>query len=254
MASGTNKPLLFLTACVNPKGMTFTAIQSPQIRLEQYLQAVRFYLKETPYEILLIDNSNYDFTPNFEKEVIDGRMEILSFDGNNYDKSLGKGYGEGLIIKYGFEHSQMIQRHETIIKVTGRHIVKNTVPLMRVSKHFNFHSKPFVAANVGLSGGYACSDIFIASKSFYQDFFIDSMSRINDSKKIYFEHVLYQAICQNYKGGEKAQAHLFPPAYIANRVVGFNRRTIRRRQAFMGCKTEAADKILVVCPEYRFHH
>ena len=32
--------ILFLTACVNPKGMTYTKLSNPEIRLQQYKDAL----------------------------------------------------------------------------------------------------------------------------------------------------------------------------------------------------------------------
>lgn len=190
--------ILFLTACVNPNGMALTAIQSPDVRLKQYLEAVKYYLAHTPFKILLIDNSSFDFTPYFEEEVKAGRIEILNFNGNCFDKNLGKGYGEGVIIKFAFEHSRFIQEHETVIKITGRHIVTNVIRLMKVATKLNFPFRPFIAANISSKEHIAVSDIFIATKDFFQDFFLKKLGMINDSNGIYFEHVLYESIYRGY--------------------------------------------------------
>lgn len=129
--------LLFLTACVTPNGMTFTVLQNPRIRLEQYLKSVTYYLTVTDFDILLVENSGHDFIPYFEKYVKNKRIEILSFEGNDYDKCLGKGYGEGVIIKYAFNHSSFIKSHNYIVKITGRHIVTNIEQIL--SSVFFFH-------------------------------------------------------------------------------------------------------------------
>lgn len=39
--------ILFLTACVNPKGMTYTKLSNPEIRLQQYKDALDWYLENT---------------------------------------------------------------------------------------------------------------------------------------------------------------------------------------------------------------
>ena len=39
--------ILFLTACVNPKGMAYTKLSNPEIRLQQYKDALDWYLENT---------------------------------------------------------------------------------------------------------------------------------------------------------------------------------------------------------------
>lgn len=53
-------PLLLLTACVNPNGMKFTALQDPKVRMTQYVKAVNFYLSKTDFPVLVVENSGYD--------------------------------------------------------------------------------------------------------------------------------------------------------------------------------------------------
>ncbi len=53
-------PLLLLTACVNPNGMKFTALQDPKIRMTQYVKAINFYLSKTDFPVLVVENSGYD--------------------------------------------------------------------------------------------------------------------------------------------------------------------------------------------------
>ena len=46
--------ILFLTACVNPKGMAYTKLSNPEIRLQQYKDALNWYLENTDMKILLV--------------------------------------------------------------------------------------------------------------------------------------------------------------------------------------------------------
>ena len=43
--------LIFLTACVNPKGMAYTKLSNPEIRLQQYKDALDWYLENTTMKI-----------------------------------------------------------------------------------------------------------------------------------------------------------------------------------------------------------
>lgn len=191
------KFLLFLTACVNPQGMAFTVLQNPQIRLEQYLKSITYYLTKTDFDILLVENSGYDFLPHFKEYAKNKRIEILSFNGNGYNKALGKGYGEGLIIKYAFNHSSFINNHDYIVKITGRHIVTNIKQILGGVFFFHHFNKRTVSAALNLNEKVAYSEVFVASPEFYSLYFLKRLNEINDSRGIFFEHILYEAISES---------------------------------------------------------
>lgn len=119
----SNKICILLTACVNPRGMSHTALQDPVVRAKQYRQALDFYIKETNLPIVFCENTMYDMSVDYKQYIDSGRLEFLTFDGNNYDKQRGKGYGEAVIMKYAVEHSNLIRNSKYIIKITGRLIV-----------------------------------------------------------------------------------------------------------------------------------
>ena len=112
-----------MTACVNPCGMSHTKLQDPEIRANQYRQALDFYIKETNLPIVFCENTMYDFSSGYQQIITSGRLEYLTFDGNNYDTSRGKGYGEALIIRYAINNSDIIKNSKYVIKITGRLII-----------------------------------------------------------------------------------------------------------------------------------
>ena len=67
--------ILFLTACVNSKGMAYTKLSNPEIRLQQYKDTLNWYLENTDMKILLVENSGYDFSDSHQKQIDEGRME-----------------------------------------------------------------------------------------------------------------------------------------------------------------------------------
>lgn len=87
--------ILFLTACVNPKGMAYTKLSNPEIRLQQYKDALDWYLENTTMKILLVENSGYDFSDCYQKQIREGRLEFICYDGNDYDRRRGKGVWRG---------------------------------------------------------------------------------------------------------------------------------------------------------------
>lgn len=195
------EPLLFLTASVNVGGALHVSdeLQQTEVRIQQYLQAIRIQLENTTFRILLVENTGYDFSKHFTAEIASGRMEVLTFYGNERAGDLGRGYGEMVILKYGFEHSQFVKECNTVIKVTGRHVVHNTQQLYRLIKLFR-HKRDFVAANLQGYTHWATSDLFVASKSFYENHLFPLTPQLKDWVYNY-ENALYDAMCSSARAG-----------------------------------------------------
>lgn len=122
--------VLLLTACISPNGMSYTAVQNPMEREAAYLDALSYYIDNTRFRIVFCNNSGEDISSKVKDN--EGRVEFLSYLGNDYDKSLGKGYGEFQIIEYAFEHSKLLLSCKRIVKITGKLKVKN---LSEILKH-----------------------------------------------------------------------------------------------------------------------
>lgn len=188
--------IILLTACINPGEMPFTVVSDATQRLNQYLLALQFYLQNTSCPIVFVDNSNMDKTPFLEYESQYGsRLEILSFDGNKV-KTQGKGLGEMEIIEYALIHSKfnlLLDKHR-IVKITGRLIVRNINSLLKCDK---WHLYPYksIVCHVNSDLTFADSRIFISLGSF-MNLLVKQKKYLNDTKGIYFEHLLCQQIKQ----------------------------------------------------------
>ena len=188
--------IILLTACINPGGMPFTVVSDATQRLNQYLLALQFYLQNTSCPIVFVDNSNMDKTPFLEYESQYGsRLEILSFDGNKV-KTQGKGLGEMEIIEYALIHSKfnlLLDKHR-IVKITGRLIVRNINSLLKCDK---WHLYPYksIVCHVNSDLTFADSRIFISLGSF-MNLLVKQRKYLNDTKGMYFEHLLCQQIKQ----------------------------------------------------------
>lgn len=188
--------IILLTACINPGGMPFTVVSDATQRLNQYLLALQFYLQNTSCPIVFVDNSNMDKTPFLEYESQYGsRLEILSFDGNKV-KTQGKGLGEMEIIEYALIHSKfnLLLDKYRIVKITGRLIVRNINSLLKCDK---WHLYPYksIVCHVNSDLTFADSRIFISLGSFMY-LLVKQKKYLNDTKGIYFEHLLCQQIKQ----------------------------------------------------------
>ena len=181
---------ILLTACINPAGMMFTHLQDAQIRKEQYVSALKFYLGLHCGKIVFAENSNTDISYQFRKEIVNNQIEFLIFKGNKFDPELGKGYGEAEIIEHAINHSHFIRESDYVIKVTGRLIPINFKLLFT---DFKIYRKFDIIASY-VCRGLMDSRIIIAKPEFWEKVFLPKRHRLNDSKNYYFEHLLEECI------------------------------------------------------------
>jgi len=185
-----SKMVILLTACINPNGMPFTKLTMPTERMKQYIYALRFYLNNTSIPVVFVENSNTDISIFFKKEIRPHYLEIHTFQGNkNLEK--GKGYGEAEIIEYAINHSKLICSNCCLIKITGRLVIKNLNSLINIRRILFLNQSIQSTINSELS--FADSRIIIAPIGFY-NLFLRNKNRINDSNKVFFEHILAETI------------------------------------------------------------
>lgn len=182
------KMVILLTGCIDPNGMAYTALNSIEERKTQYVNAIQFYLKETSYPIVFCENSGTDISYLFQNHINSGRLECLSFYGNQ-NKEKGKGYGEAEIIEYTLNHSRLICDNCIITKITGRLIINNICNILSpLKKQDNFVSCLFHS-----DLKFADSRLICAATGFYTEF-LKNKDQINDNNGVYFEHILSSSV------------------------------------------------------------
>ena len=184
------KYVILLTACVNPGAMPFTALVDTSERLRQYREALDFYLHHTSLPIVFCENTLCDFSGDYRCYLDEGRLEYITFDGNTFDKSKGKGYGEAMIMEEALNRSLFLAECSFVVKVTGRLIVRNIAMLIRDNSRMLTPTIQTFYPNKGMID----SRVFIAPKEFVAVDFLMEKERINDSCGVFFEHVLYETL------------------------------------------------------------
>jgi hypothetical protein len=178
--------VILLTACVDPNGMKYTKLQNSEQRKKQYIEALDWYINNTNFNIIFAENSNCDFSDMYKKYIEENRLEYLTYSGNDYDKSLGKGFGEANIIKYAINNSKLIRDDDYIIKITGR------IKVLNINKLIDVKDKAIQYKNNG--NKFAEGTIVSFPVKFIKKYFNKNINLINDSKSFYFEHALYKSI------------------------------------------------------------
>ena len=215
MLTYSNKTVILLTACINPGGMSHTKLQTPSERLQQYRQALDWYLENTTPKIVFVENTGYDLSNAYLNYIREGRLEILTFNGNDFDKSLGKGYGEAIIIEYALNHSIFLKTDCNIIKITGRLICEN---VEKMAKKYNIENCVYGTTLLDVKGKKEFnSQVFVAPKCFFLKYFLPRKDELDDSRFYWFEHLLYDATKQWIRNGMK-----FKEMWIPFKIVGIS--------------------------------
>jgi hypothetical protein len=100
------------------------------VRLNVYLQSILQWLTKTNFNIILVENSGYNYDElNEEKELYKGRFELITFKESELEEASylkgndSKGSSEIFAINYAFHNSKIIHTSHFIIKVTGRFFI-----------------------------------------------------------------------------------------------------------------------------------
>lgn len=137
-----NRPeILVMTGTISVGETPYVEIKDSQERLLQYLCSLIAWIKLTSIKtIVFCENSNttYDFRPLIEFAEAEGkRLEVLTFDGNQYSKKYGKGFGEGIIMEYVANHSQYFKESKSFYKITGRLFIENFETIKEIHSYSN---------------------------------------------------------------------------------------------------------------------
>ncbi len=190
-----NNFCVLLTASIDPKGCILLKRSDPKIREMDYINSLKLWLSKTNFRIVFCENSGYDLK-NIRKvcKPYGDRVEIIQFDGNNYPRYLGKGYGEYRIIDKALTESKLIKETDNIVKVTGRIFIKNIYDI--ISSYNQDSTVGFAIENQKLQ-----TVVCIFKLDFF-NIFKKQAHVIDDSKNIYFEDVFGDSVFEINKNNQ----------------------------------------------------
>lgn len=181
---------ILLTGCIHPNTKEGLVISDAAVRKKQYIDAIHWYLANTPYNIVFCENSGTDISNDVVIE--DGRVEFLTYTSKPLKVDYGKGLREMEIIEYAITHSSVLMNSDIIIKGTGRLILKNIVSV--VSWLSNYKTTDFCSIWMSIKMWMCDSRFFFCSPSFLR-IFVGYKDRVND--RINFERILATCISEN---------------------------------------------------------
>jgi hypothetical protein len=126
--------VIILTSTVNVKPNINCMFQKDKNeRINTYMKSVLQWLNKTNCNIVLVENSGYDYSSELsnENELYKNRFEIISYNENELEESkylldnISKGDSEIFSINYAYRQSKLIKEIKPIfiIKITGRFFI-----------------------------------------------------------------------------------------------------------------------------------
>jgi hypothetical protein len=199
--SPTPRYLLVMTATIVPAANAGVRRADPQLRLEDYKQALRFWLRyphPAAESILLLENSGADLSELRAIAVSENPMgkevEILSVPGNRIPEGTNYGYTEMEMLDEGLALSELRQKTTHMIKATGR----LTFPAL--GRALDLTPKPFHllvdCRKLGFPRrGYdASTQLFVCSHEFYDRVLRDSKQEMNSTDVRLLEHLIFRKV------------------------------------------------------------
>lgn len=168
---------IILTATINCRNCLSTIEKNAIKREAWYLNSVEKYLKNTNFDLIFVENSNYSL--NKIKSLVNGskRVEILSYSGNKDVDIYGKGHGEKEILHYALENSEKLKNQDYFYKVSGRYVLFDLEKQITDMEKENLLSVNFPMSKFS-------SVVFGCNKELFKKFFPKN-SIIDDRVKIF---------------------------------------------------------------------
>lgn len=193
--------LLIITACINVgQGVPGVTIRNAADRLHDYLKTIQWAIEETEFtDIIFCDNSNFDLDSVDKMHLLKGRSESIGkkleyyyFQGDLVAvQAKGKGYGEGEIISWLYDHCLTMRKHEYYYKITGRLTVRN-IDRIRLSE------KPENTFIFDIGTGCVDTRFYKLSMYDFRMFFKDAHLLVDDTKDLFLEHVYFQVLVNEH--------------------------------------------------------
>jgi len=194
--------LLIITSTVNVNSC-LTVLVDPEIRLQQYISSILFYIKIKNLEsIIVCDNSGHDYSKINSlialAEKYSKKIEFLSFTSDHKNTMrYGKGYGEGEIMEFVVKNSVLYKNKEnSFFKVTGRIIIPNIEAVIRFTP-IGKNCFQRTCFNSLKKEDKIDTRFYYIKKHEFEKYLIRSYKNVNDNEGFYLEHTFFRSIIRN---------------------------------------------------------
>ncbi len=193
-------PPILLTSCVYISDKT-VSLDDANKRIFYTIESVKEWLNSIPkIQIVICDNSGYDFQGEIKKYFPDSDIECLSFLGDKVAVSeYGKGYGEGEIIEFAIANSRYISNAKCFAKCTAKLWVKDAEFFL---KNWNGQCvvKPIFKNVFSFRSAfieYIDTRFYAVSLDFYHKYLKGTYKRIKPKSPIGIEELFLEVLTSN---------------------------------------------------------
>lgn len=190
---------VILTCTIDVKGVAFMERSNIDDRFNDYYSALEMWLRATEADsIVFVENSGYDLSlfKELAAKYAHKSVEFISFDGQDFDRALGKGYGEMLALKRVFDSSKLLSEKGWFVKVNGRYFIPRFEEVAKV-----LATKPDIMCDLSKNLTWADSRVFGGVNKFFESHLFHELLKVNDTKGLYFEHALVAATLRGIADG-----------------------------------------------------
>lgn len=205
--------VLLLTATITPNSYDTLALTDPEVRRNQYIDSLNYYLQNTTYKIVFAENSGESLSKYFMPYT--HRIEFLTYVSKAEMHDRGKGFKEIEIINFAMANSCFISHSALIVKITGRLNVLNISKLLLWSHELFRQHKKIIACNI-YKRSKMDSRNFIFSKDFWSYM---QLRGIKIDLKYSFENALWDSV-SDYFTHKKGVFRQFPEPLRINGISG----------------------------------
>jgi len=204
-----NDKCLLITGTIKPMNVPNLVRNNKEVREQDYYKAIEKWIT-LGIPIVFCENSN-TLSKRIQELLNQSNVnnEYLTF--STQKSSLGKGHGEAEIITFAHQNSNILHSYSSIIKVTGRYFVGNSREIIMNS---SVNNEAIIESDLTRNLTWADSRFFIYNHEFYDLFLSRFFDDIDESKKIYFEHILSRAIHLAISKGERWNFLFDSPVYV----------------------------------------
>tara|TARA_B110000971_G_C20034448_1_gene513335 strand:- start:2508 stop:3254 length:747 start_codon:yes stop_codon:yes gene_type:complete len=194
------KNLTLIIACtVDTKSIIHSKRNNIDDRLNDLNKSLPIWLsKEYFKNIIIVENSNCK--PKFFSKIIENssnsvNIDFIQYDGQDFDRNLGKGYGWAEEVKQAIRSKKFGINSDYFCLVPGRYQIPNFDKIL-------FKANKNLICNINLNLSFAFSPITIFPRNFIENYWLPECKNINDSLGLSMEHcqakALLRAIADGY--------------------------------------------------------
>lgn len=184
-------PTLILSATVHAQSCAGMFLRDVQARIDNYCFAIESYLQYPEINLVFSENSNCDLSEFQARFGGHPNLELLTFDGNHFTSSLGKGQGENESITFALHNSKLLKEKAVFFKVSGRYF-SCEIPKIMVDYDDSQYDGVFELIPANQAANNVLTVFFGLKKETYLNRIANAV--IDDGQGLIYERVMFVAI------------------------------------------------------------